>query len=370
MKVNKPTLVIDEQKCKANIDRMLNKAKKNGLKFRPHFKTHQSRAVGMWFKDKGVEAITVSSLGMASYFEEAGWKEITVAFPLNVLQMDQINELAGRVKLNLLIDNVEVVNIASSQLSHNVFIYIEIDSGAGRTGARFDDVEVIREIAEAVNRSEKLSLKGVYTHAGHSYQARSKEEILKVFNLTRSRIISAKEQIEDLSANLEVCIGDTPTCSVATDFEGIDAISPGNFVFYDLMQTSIGACSLSDIAVAMACPVVSKNKHTQEVCVYGGAVHFSKDSEEWEGKTIYGKVARSDERGWGEPLKDCYIKSLSQEHGIVKLTSIEFERIKIGDTLTVLPVHSCLTAEAMGYYLTSNGDFIDHYAQKNRDEPG
>lgn len=370
MNITRPALLIDERKCKANIDRMVSKAKSCGLKLRPHFKTHQSVKVGEWFREKGVETVTVSSLGMARYFAGAGWNEITVAFPLNILQTDLINELAADVKLNLLVDNVEAIQAIQDKLTYPVAIFIEIDTGAGRTGVRFDDTSEILEVAKAVKSTEKLSLKGVYTHAGHSYKARSKEEILNTFELTKSRIISAKEYIAELSADLEICMGDTPTCSVGEDFSGIDAISPGNFVFYDLMQVFIGSCRFADIAVAMVCPVVSKNKQTREVCIYGGAVQFSKDSEEWDDKVIFGLIVQQDGHCWGEPVEDCYVKSLSQEHGIVKLSPKMFDEMEVGDLLTILPIHSCLTAEAMGYYLTLNEDFVDHYAQKNRDWPG
>ena len=47
---------------------MARKAKDNGLIFRPHFKTHQSIEIGEWFRESGVNKITVSSLTMANYF--------------------------------------------------------------------------------------------------------------------------------------------------------------------------------------------------------------------------------------------------------------------------------------------------------------
>lgn len=46
----KPTLILDEQKCKANINQMVEKAARHHLLFRPHFKTHVSQAVGEWFR--------------------------------------------------------------------------------------------------------------------------------------------------------------------------------------------------------------------------------------------------------------------------------------------------------------------------------
>lgn len=369
MKISGPTLLLDEQKCKANISRMADKARKNELKFRPHFKTHQSRKVGAWFREAGVDAITVSSLGMAEYFAEDKWMEITVAFPANILQIDVINKLAGAIDLNLLVDNEEIVTLLAERLTHPVGIYIEIDTGGGRTGISYNSLEEIMSVAGAVDAVSKLRLKGFYTHAGHSYQSKSRTDIMQVFDQTIKNFTTVRNGVGNRLTVLEFCMGDTPTCSIATEFHGVDAISAGNFVFYDVMQTAIGSCGHENIAVAMACPVVSKNEITGEVCIYGGAVHFSKDHIEEDDHHLFGRVVDLGSQGWSAPLEGCYVKSLSQEHGIVKLSEEQFEKVKIGDVLGILPVHSCLTAEAMGYYLHLGGDYIDHYAQKNRDSP-
>ncbi|MEJ0055890.1 MAG: hypothetical protein WDN75_09720 [Bacteroidota bacterium] len=74
---------------------MAEKARKLKVSFRPHFKTHQSHEVGRWFRAEGVNSCTVSSVKMASYFAEDGWKDITVAFPLNVLEIKEVNRLGS-----------------------------------------------------------------------------------------------------------------------------------------------------------------------------------------------------------------------------------------------------------------------------------
>ena len=51
--------------------------------------------------------------------------------------------------------------------------------------------------------------------------------------------------------------------------------------------------------------------------------------------------------------------SLSQEHGIVQATDTLYQRTKVGDVLLVLPVHSCLTANLLGRYLTLDGEVIE-----------
>jgi hypothetical protein len=44
---------------------------------------------------------------MAQYFVDDGWNDITVAFPVNLREAGIINELAGRIQLNLLAEDSE-----------------------------------------------------------------------------------------------------------------------------------------------------------------------------------------------------------------------------------------------------------------------
>ncbi|RLD73544.1 MAG: alanine racemase, partial [Bacteroidetes bacterium] len=80
--IQTPTLILNKALVLENIQFMAEKARKHHLSFRPHFKTHQSAEIGNWFKDAGVDKITVSSVSMAEYFAKHGWKDITIAFPL------------------------------------------------------------------------------------------------------------------------------------------------------------------------------------------------------------------------------------------------------------------------------------------------
>ncbi len=79
-----------------------------GIRFRPHFKTHQSAQVGEWFREAGIDAITVSSVDMAVYFAENGWTDITIALLVNPLEIDRIDQLAEKINLNLLVDSMAV----------------------------------------------------------------------------------------------------------------------------------------------------------------------------------------------------------------------------------------------------------------------
>src|SRR5690606_18368802 len=111
----------------------------NNITLRPHFKTHQSHEIGRWFRDEGTEKITVSSFRMAQYFAGDGWKDILVAFPVNILEIETINQLAKDIKLSLLVESADVVEFLQERLTSAVDIYIKVDAGLHRTGVSWDD---------------------------------------------------------------------------------------------------------------------------------------------------------------------------------------------------------------------------------------
>lgn len=125
---------------------MAEKARRNNVILRPHFKTHQSHEIGRWFRDEGTEKITVSSLSMAQYFAGDGWNDILVAFPVNILEIETINQLAKDVRLSLLVESADVVRFLQDNLRHLVNLYIKIDSGLHRTGVSWDDHQAISDI--------------------------------------------------------------------------------------------------------------------------------------------------------------------------------------------------------------------------------
>ncbi len=358
--LTEPTLLLDETKCRINIQSSVDKARANNLIFRPHFKTHQSHTIGRWYRDAGVDKITVSSLKMAEYFALDGWQDITVAFPLNVPEIDRIRKLSRAVRLNLLLVSEEPLDRLAAQLDTEVNFFLEIDNGYHRTGVNPEDFQTIDKILDRVQKHPLFRFSGFLSHAGHSYKVVSdKNQLLKIHEDSIKSMMPLRDRYARQYPDLVLSTGDTPTFSVATDFTGIDEVRPGNGVFYDLAQHKIGSCGLDQIAVAMACPVVAKYPDRQEIIIYGGGVHFSKDFSTFpDGTPHYGKVVKLHEAGWDIGETGLYIKSLSQEHGIVHAPKAIAEQVGIGDFLCVLPVHSCLTSDAMRAYVTLGGETI------------
>ncbi len=358
MMITKPTLLLDEYKCKKNIQSMFSRAKLYNIEFRPHFKTHQSLEIGQWFKGIGVNKITVSSLEMASYFA-AEWNDITVAFPVNILEIDTINCLTEKIQLNLLIESKDTALFLDKHLKQKTNFLIKINIGNNRTGIMPSEINVIKTILKVSDNSDTLKFIGFLGHAGQTYYCRSRTEVLETHQKSKSILVRLKDIFNTQYPDLILSYGDTPSCSLANDFSGIDEIRPGNFVFYDLMQLQIGACEIDQIAVAMACPIVAIHKNRNEIVVYGGGIHFSKDRMTDENNSvIYGKVVTQEENRWRNLVLNTCVKSLSQEHGVIKVPENEIDNYSIGDTLIVLPVHSCMTANLMKSYLTTENKKI------------
>jgi len=332
------------------------KAKVASTGFRPHCKTHQSHIIANWFRDFAVSKITVSSFDMAVYFAQAGWQDILVAFPFNPLEIKRLIQLSSNCRISILIDHIETI-MSIRDLAQEVGYYIDIDTGYGRTGIKSDRFEEVEKIMQAAMLTPKLAFNGFYCHAGHSYKAKNRSEI----DAIHKKAITDLKQLKDTFSTFgpEVLYGDTPNCSIQTDFEGVDEITPGNFVFYDLTQAYIGSCQESDIAVAMICPVTGKYPDSQSIIIHGGAVHFSKERLLSNGQETFGKQVGFTGKRWTAMQESSYITSLSQEHGTVKPGHGQFEQTRIGDLLVFLPVHSCLTANLMRQFTSLDGKVIE-----------
>ncbi len=359
-RIEKPTLLLEKARALTNIERMVRKANQKGIRLRPHFKTHQSAVIGEWFRELGVSAITVSSVDMAAYFAKHNWRDITIAFPVNIRQAQTINNLARQLKLNLLLEAADVAAMLDDCLEATVGAWLKIDTGYQRTGIDWKNRVAIGELVTAIQKSRWLELEGILTHAGHTYATTSPGEVVAIYEQTVSRMQAVQQHLSGDGFTAAISVGDTPGCTITKEFGGVDEIRPGNFVFFDLSQLEIGSCREEDIAVALACPVVAKHPERNQLVIYGGAVHLSKERLiDQDGSAYFGRVSLLSKNGWGSYSRGSRLVSISQEHGIINADSEFMRSVTVGDIVAIIPIHSCLTANLMGHYLTLDGYKID-----------
>ncbi len=348
-----PIPVVHEERVRANIRRMHLKAAASGLRFRPHFKTHCSREIGRWFRESGVEAITVSSPAMARYFALDGWRDITIAFVTGPHEAREIDELRGTCNIGVLCDSPEAVTGLDASLTGHVDLWLKTDCGYGRTGVRWDDAGGLERFCRASSSASRLGLRGILTHSGDSYHAGGREGILEVHRTAMARMAEAAAVVEAVTGRrCEVSTGDTPTCSLAESFPGVDEIRPGNFVFFDAMQLAAGACAGGDLAFAIRAVVAGVYPDRGQAVLRCGAVHMSKDSFLMRGRRLFGLGALPSGGFAGPPEESLPVVGLSQEHALMETSG--GSDIRPGMEVFVYPAHSCLAAACFSFYLSGD----------------
>jgi len=347
-----PAFLVDRTIVEQNCARMRAKARSSGVAFRPHVKTHKTIEIGRMQHGGAPGPITVSTMAEAEFFADAGFRDITYAMPIAPEKLARAQAVAVRIaRLNILIDSesalraVEEFDVANGCIFD---IFLKVDCGYHRAGVDPNDPDSVR-LAMAMARSRSIDFQGLLTHAGHSYNARDVEEISRIAaeetaSLTRFRALIG---LDDLTRS----IGSTPTTSVVDTFTDTDEVRPGNYVFFDAFQATLGSCSTNDVAVSVLSTVVGSYPERGEAIIDAGALALSKDvsPEHLDPNFGYGIVCDAALH----PLS-ARLVSLSQEHGKLKMAAPP----PVGTLIRIIPNHSCLTAAMYDRYHVIDGDAI------------
>jgi D-serine deaminase-like pyridoxal phosphate-dependent protein len=209
-------------------------------------------------------------------------------------------------------------------------------------------------MAERIGSAAPLRFAGLLAHAGHSYKARGRAEILTIANAERDVMVAAARRLAAQGIAVPcVSIGSTPTASHVEDLTGVHEVRTGNYAFYDLMQVTIGSCGAADVALSVLSAVVHRDRAQGKLILDAGAIALSKDAgiADPDGVTHFGRLVTLE----GEEL-GLRVTALSQEHGWVQTDDgAARDRLPVGARVRVLANHSCLTAAQHAHYEVCEG---------------
>ncbi|GMQ90446.1 MAG: DSD1 family PLP-dependent enzyme [Gammaproteobacteria bacterium] len=350
-----PALVLDRRILGANTTVMTERMRRLGVRLRPHLKTAKSVEVARLALGGNFGGITVSTLREAAYFLEHGITDITYAVGIVPARLDAAASLCRQgADLKITTDNTDVARaIVSHGAQHMVLI--EIDTGDKRGGVAPEADELL-EIARILDEAPAVTLTGVLTHAGQSYDCRDGDAIAVVAEDERAGAVLAAERLRAVGLPCPVVsVGSTPTAMFARDLSGVTEMRPGVYMFCDLFQAGIGVCRIEDIAVSVLASVIGHRRADNILLIDAGALALSKDrsTAELRRDCGYGLLCDADT---GEALSGLRVHAVNQEHGFVTSDQpVPFNALPIGAKVRVLPNHACMTAAAYDRYYVVDG---------------
>lgn len=359
-----PALVLDVARVRRNAERMSERVKSMGARLRPHIKTHKCVEIARLQTTAQSAALTVSTLAEASWFAARGFTDLTYAVPIEPGKFAAAIELARECeRLALLTDDLETttaLNAAARAVGVSLDLFLKVDCGYHRCGVEPHTKEAF-EISRRIQDASHLRFAGILTHAGHSYHSRNMEELQSIARHERDALVefAAALRHENIPVPV-VSIGSTPTISVVEHLEGVDEARPGNYIFFDAFQATLGSCRFEDCALTVLSAVVHRDASRRKVVIDAGAIALSKDrgAVEFDETCGYGRVLDVE----GNDL-DLRVASLSQEHGMIEVGDAAlFEKLRVGTRLRVLANHSCLTAAQHPHYnVLEGGRIVDRW---------
>ncbi|MEM6792651.1 MAG: alanine racemase [Acidobacteriota bacterium] len=362
-----PALVLDLDILERNLERMASRVAAGGAALRPHFKTHKCAAVADLQKASGAAGFTVSTLPEMRRLLDAGYDDILWAYPIILNRAREIAEVlrrAPKARLGWVIDSRDALTTLETEVAAAeavpaealpLGVWLKVDCGYHRAGVEPESdqaMDLMRQLAA----SERLELRGLLSHSGHSYGAPGRER-LRAVHLEERRVMTAFAG-RARAAGLEipaVSIGSTPTLSSIDaqrgDLAGITEARPGNYVFYDYTQVALGACGVEDCALTVVASVISCRESSENCVIDAGALTLSKDAgPEWLTPTTFGEIFSDYASARLNP--EIRVVGLSQEHGKVNAP------LPVGTRLRILPNHSCLVVPNFRRYVVARGEEI------------
>ena len=342
-----PAVVIDLDRVERNVATMAGRARAAGVKLRPHAKTHKSPDIARLQRAAGAAGLSVAKTSEAEVFADAGFEDLFVAFPVvGADKARRLLALSDRVRLAVGVDSVEGARTLAAPFhaaSRILDVMLKVDVGLHRVGV---DPAEAASFAQRIADLPGLRLRGVFTHAGHSYSGETPAAVAEVGRSEGTILAGAAEAVAALGLGpLEVSVGSTPSAPHAMKVAGVTECRPGNYVYHDASQVSLGTCGLESCAMTVLATVVSVPARGRAVVDAGS-------------KTLSNDPLRPHAVGYGWVLGTASrLSRLSEEHGVIDIA--EGDVFHVGQRVRILPNHACVVSNLHDSLTAVRGDHVE-----------
>ena len=316
-------------------------------------KTHKSSYVARLQLEAGADGLLVGTIQEAEQFAGLNPKSITFAYPFigerNLRRMFAVGQSVPIVvSLDDLVTALQYDAFCAAQRVIWDYLLI-VDVGLHRFGVEPAQAgEAVQAIAQSCRH---LRFAGISTHPGHVYAASTTEQAATVGEGEIALLRQARDAVASAGFVCDtVAGGSTPTLAAEIESGVITTVRPGNYVFFDTIQTLYGA-EQSRCALTVLASVIGKRGERRWMIDAGSkCLGLDKGAHGNSAVKGYGIVA-------GRP--ELAIVSLSEEVGIVE--SEQPAGLRIGDRIEIIPNHSCSAANMTSRVVLCIDDEIAGY---------
>lgn len=233
---NTPVLVIDLDAFEKNVADMAAYAAANGLRLRPHAKTHKCAEIARRQVAAGAVGICCAKLGEAEEMAAGGIDGILITSPVvSAPAMERLVALNERIGgLQVVVDNPDNARALAATIgSHKrLTVLIDIDPGIRRTGVASAEAAVA--LAQVIAGLPQLNLLGVQYYCG-------RQQHIEKYAERRADIIDRTDYLRTIIAALAeagfapriITGGGTGTHRIDVELGVLNELQTGSYIFMD-----------------------------------------------------------------------------------------------------------------------------------------
>jgi len=191
--VETPALLLHLDVVERNLTRMAERARRLGVRLRPHAKTHKCVELARLQARHGAEGLTVATLVEAEVFTRAGFGDVTWAFPIDprhIAHARRIVQDTGAT-LRVVVDDLAA---ATALAGSGLHVWLKVDCGYHRAGVDPASPYAL-EVARELGRERGLAFDGILSHSGHAYRTTNRREAARVAEEERSVMTGFAERL-------------------------------------------------------------------------------------------------------------------------------------------------------------------------------
>ncbi|MEO6929321.1 MAG: DSD1 family PLP-dependent enzyme [Casimicrobiaceae bacterium] len=196
--IETPALIVDLDALQGNLERMATTVRAQGVRLRPHAKSHKCPPLALQQVALGAAGICCQKTDEAAAFVEAGITDVLVTNEVIApSKLARLAALATRARIGVLCDDsraVAAISRAAMDAGASIDVYVEVDVGAARCGVAPGAAAAV--LAAMIANAPNLHFAGLQCYQGAAQHLR----------LPRQRQAAVSAAIEAAIASRDACV--------------------------------------------------------------------------------------------------------------------------------------------------------------------